>query len=369
LLNLRAIPGAIAIIEQLGLEYTYAKSEKMITINGYGFIVFRSYDNPLNIVAFSVAHSIIDELDTLPKRKAELVWRKISERTRQKIPGVKNTISVVTSPDQGVSGFCYEKWGGDTLPTGYRLIQASTRSNPYLPKDYVEQILANYDPILANAFIDGEFVSLTRNKVYHFFSRLIHHTDRLLDANDNVVHIGLDFNIGACVAIVFVIDNNNPIVVDEFTSYDTHDFVNNLQRLSGKQVIVYPDASGDNRSANASQSSLNIIRNAGYQVNARSSNPAIRDRINAVNSLLSHDRLKINTTKSPRLTAALESQGYNEQGEPEKGNVHPEASDWCDALGYMLFTVFGIKIKTATVKVNDIPNTQWDSFNNKTLRY
>ena len=57
-----------------------------------------------------------------------------------------------------------------------------------------------------------------------------------------VIHIGIDFNIGGCCANAFVIEVNEPIAVDEFSSYDTRDFINNLERYKGKKVIVYPDA-------------------------------------------------------------------------------------------------------------------------------
>ena len=90
-----------------------------------------------------VGHSVCDELDTLPIEKAEHVWRKINERNRQSI-GVANTIGLVTTPDQGKSGFVYKKWYEDRVE-GYVLIKAPTYSNPYLHDSYIEDIRKNYD--------------------------------------------------------------------------------------------------------------------------------------------------------------------------------------------------------------------------------
>jgi len=84
LLRLRAMPGVQEDLDMLGLKYTTNKSTFTITIEGYGDIIFRSYDNPTKIVAFEVSHSVCDELDLLPKDKASVVWSKISERNRQK---------------------------------------------------------------------------------------------------------------------------------------------------------------------------------------------------------------------------------------------------------------------------------------------
>jgi hypothetical protein len=331
------------------LSYKTNRSSYTIDIHGYGTIIFRSYDRPERIIAYEVAHSICDELDTLPKDKAARVWRKIAERNRQKRAG-KNTIGLVTTPDQGINGFVYEKWVKMQQP-GYVLYKASTYSNPFLPPDYTEQILANYDPILAELYLNGEFVSLNQNKVYHFFSRARHHTPRTLTAADTVLHIGVDFNIGGCCACVFVIDNNNPVAVDEFKSHDTQDFINNLTRYAGRHLIIYPDASGKAARTNASQSDISLIAQAGFQLQYKPSNPAVRDRINAYNGLLAHNRLSVNTDQCPNLTNALETQGYDKKGEPEKWDVHPAVDDWADASGYFIAYKFPVIRAMQTAKV------------------
>ena len=340
LLRLRAMPGVEEDLAMMGLKFHVNKSEFKIDVAGYGFIIFRSYDNPSKIVSFEVAHSIVDEIDTLPIDKAALVWRKITERTRQKFDG-KNTIGVVTTPDNGINGFVYHKWV-KLQQKGYVLYKASTYSNPFLPKDYAEQILANYDPVLAELYLLGDFVSLNKNKVYHFFDRKKHHVQRVLNEHDTLIHIGLDFNIGGTCAVVFVIDNNVPIAVDEFVSHDTQDFINNLTRYENKKIIIYPDASGKASRTNASQSDIGMIRQAGYQLQYNPTNPAVRDRINSYNGLLSHGRFFINTDKCPNLTNALETQGYDDRLEPEKFNTHPAIDDWVDSSGYFIAFKFPV---------------------------
>tara|TARA_R110000850_G_scaffold85804_1_gene184912 strand:+ start:1290 stop:2528 length:1239 start_codon:yes stop_codon:yes gene_type:complete len=334
LIKLRAMPGIEQDLEQLGIGYSLNKSDYSIQMHGYGNIILRSYDRPERIIAYETAHSIVDEIDTLAKDKAALVWRKVTERNRQKRSTV-NTIGAVTTPDQGFNGFVYSKWGKNLQP-GYELIKAPTASNPYLPDDYIEQIRSNYDPILAELYINGEFVSLNKNKVYHFFNRSQHHTNRVITDQDKFLHVGLDFNIGGTCATMWVIEENKPIAVDEFSSHDTYDFINNLNKYEGKTIIVYPDASGRSGSTNATLSDIGLIEQAGYQVDAPQANPAVRDRINAVNALLSHDRILINTDKCENLTHAMETQGYTIKGDPEKYDQHPAIDDWVDNAGYFL---------------------------------
>ena len=338
LLRLRAIPGVEEDLAEVGLSYQLNKSEWAIYIHGFGTMYFRSYDNPQRWIAFQVAHTILDELDTLPRKKARTVWLKAVERTRQaaKQP---NTIGNVTTPDQGTSGFTYDRWvknGNDD----FSVIKASTYDNHYLPADYAEQLTRQYDPVMVDAYLNGEFVSLNQNKVYHQFDRRKHHTDRTIKPGERL-HVGIDFNIGGCCAVVCVIDGAKPIAVDEFVAHDTQDFCTRLAKYDGNKIIVYPDASGKAGRTNAAVSDLDIIEQNGFRVDAPRANPAIRDRVNSVNGLLAHSNFGINCNACPELTDALEVQGYL-KGEPEKFDSHPAVDDWNDSLGYFIHRKFPI---------------------------
>lgn len=141
---------------------------------------------------------------------------------------------------------------------------------------------------------------------------------------------------------MYVIENNKPIAVDEFVSRDTYDFVNNLSKFKNHIVEVYPDASGRANKTNASRTDIQIIEDANFKVNAPRANPAIRDRVNSFNALLAHDKFGINTDKCPNLASALETQGYDDKGDPEKWNTHPAVDDWVDGSGYFIHRRWGL---------------------------
>ena len=150
-----------------------------------------------------------------------------------------------------------------------------------------------------------------------------------------------------------MIENGNPIAVDEFVSHDTRDIINNLQsRYSGMDVTLYPDASGKSERTNASASDIDILQNAGYRVDAPPSNPFIRDRINAVNSLLAHGRIGVNIERCKNFVQAMETQGYNDRGDPEKFNSHPAIDDWVDGAGYCLSFLFPVVKPVAQIQVS-----------------
>src|SRR5690606_11899398 len=104
----------------------------------------------------------------------------------------------------------------------------------------------------------------------------------------------------------------------------------------GHAVTLFPDASGQNSSSkNASESDLSIIRQAGLSVRVNSTNPAIMDRVNAVNALILNGRgerrLKVNTRRCPHLTDGLEQQAFDKNGMPDKSSGIDHV---IDAAGY-----------------------------------
>jgi hypothetical protein len=106
-----------------------------------------------------------------------------------------------------------------------------------------------------------------------------------------------------------------------------------------RNISVYPDASGQNRSTKgASETDLSLLRQAGFAVIVNPTNPAVRDRIICMNQRFEQG-YKVNPDTCPTYTEALEKQPYNEHGEPDKqgGFDHPN-----DAAGYFITKQFPI---------------------------
>lgn len=348
LLKLRALPGIEERLQSIGLKYRVNKSEMTIAIDGIGTIYLRSYDNPNRFIAFEVGHAVVDEIDTLKRDDAELVWRKVSERVRQNTKLGYNTIACVTTPDQGLNGFVYHKWVKSPV-SGYEIIKASTYDNPFLPDGYTEQIKANYDQILADLYLRGEFVSLTQNKQFWAFDRNKHHSDMTLSDDDTMINYAIDFNVGGTCFVFFKRDGDKLIAVAEGYGANTQDALIKIDRMSKAKKVAFPDASGGNESANADLSSLGLISQAGHRINAPKANPSVRASINAVNNLLSKDRLLVNTVKCPMLTEALEVLGYDDKGKPEKFNDHPSLDDFGDLTRYICNRLYPVRRPT-TIK-------------------
>lgn len=300
-------------------------------------VICRSMDDPSRIVGFKIGHALVDELDVMKMPQAEAAWRKIIARMRQKADNLRNGIDVTTTPE-GFQ-FVYSQWVKavrDTpdLSNLYGMVQASTYQNgKNLPDGYIESLRRSYPPQLIAAYLKGQFVNLTSGAVYPNFDRRLNHTDDDAKPGD-VLHVGMDFNVLKMAAVVYVVREGNPHAVAELVNVrDTPTMAKMLrERYREHQVTVYPDASGQNTSSkNAAESDLSILTQAGLRVKANHSNPAVRDRVAAVNALILDDtgrrRLKVNTRNCPTFTEGLEQQAYDKNGEPDKTTGHDHVND------------------------------------------
>jgi hypothetical protein len=329
-------------------------------------VICRSMEKPNEIVGFKIGHAMIDEIDVLPKEKATLAWRKIIARLRHPAKGgvtPRNGADITTTPEG--FRFAYQTFVKDVRDKParrdlYAMVQASTYENETnLPEGYIDGLRASYPPQLIDAYLDGRFVNLTSGAVYPDFDRRLNHCDTRLEPNEPL-HVGMDFNVLNMTAVLTVTRQDAPHVVGEVTGVrDTPTMSRMLVERYGKtpdgakrQIVVYPDASGQNTSTkNAAESDLSILKAAGLLVRVNHANPAVRDRVNAVNALILNDkgerRLKVNTHAAPVTTEALEQQAYDKNGEPDKtsGHDHPN-----DALGYRLVMDWPIVRRLAVVK-------------------
>lgn len=337
-------------LSSLGIRYKYNKQENIIyTSSGQcGDFVLRTLENPARIIGYESYRAHVDEIDTLKKDQAKLAWQKIIARNRQRpdgIPDPFNRVSAYTTPEG--YRFVYDTWGRNPKP-GYVMVQAATHTNPFLPDDYVQTLRDSYPAALIDAYIEGRFTNLTSGSVYPDFDRALNHSDATLQEGEPAL-IGMDFNRLHMSAVIYVMRDGWPVAVDEITDgRDTPQMVELfLERYKrrGHAVTIFPDASGQNSSSkNASESDLSIIRQAGLSVRVNSTNPAIMDRVNAVNALILNGRgerrLKVNTHRCPHLTDGLEQQAFDKNGMPDKSSGIDHV---IDAAGYPLAHLFPVK--------------------------
>lgn len=325
--------------ELMGYQVKIKTTDKEIELyrNGrfYGTIIARSMDNPSTIVGFKIARAMCDEIDTLPKQKAQDAWRKIIARMRLVIDGVENSIGVTTTPEG--FRFVYEQFARNTKKH-YSMVQASSYENAKnLPADYIESLLETYPENLVKAYVSGEFVNLTSGMVYNSYDRAKHRSRETIRPQEPL-YIGLDFNKGKMAARVFVKRDNGWHCVDEINNgLDTPAVIETIRTkwaLLGHKISIYPDSSGKNGSSKgASITDISLLTAAGFRCFYKETNPFVKDRVNAVNIAFQNGKIWVNDALAPRAADDLEQQIYDDNGEPDKKNDQDHGND---AFGYFV---------------------------------
>lgn len=320
-----------------------------------GTTICRSMDRPQYIVGFKIGHALTDELDVLSVEKARTAWRKIIARMRYKVSGLKNGVDVTTTPE----GFKFVHQlfvkalaERPELSKNYGLIQASTYDNEKnLPDDYIPSLIEAYPPELISAYLEGQFVNLTSGTVYRAYDRKLHDSNETIQDKEPL-YIGMDFNVEHMAATIYVQRGKQWHAVAELKDvFDTPDMIRIIKdRWHSKRhsITVYPDATGSNRkSDNASESDILLLKQAKFNVKARLSNPAVKDRIQATNKAFNDGLLFVNARECPTVASCLEQQAYDKNGEPDKKSGFDHQND---ATTYPIAFEMPIKRPTVTTQ-------------------
>lgn len=302
-------------------------------------ILCRSFENWTRCIGINAAWCLADEIDTVPPSIANKAFPKILGRLRA---GNVRQFAAASTPE----GF---RWMWNTFGTekakqrpDRRLIRMRTADNPHLPQDFIERLKANYDPSLLQAYLEGQFCNLTTGQVYDRFDRAKHVITNIPNVEDEPLRIGVDFNIGNMSAVIAVRLGNQLLLIDEVSgAHDTDALAQEIRRrFPDRRVYAYPDASGGNRSTNASQTDIQILEGYGFTNQSPRSNPPIRDRVASVQALLENGKGEVRlqvAANCKRTIECLELQSYTEKGDPDKDAGYDHMND---GLGYLVWREF-----------------------------
>lgn len=162
------------------------------------------------------------------------------------------------------------------------------------------------------------------------------------DQNE-IVSIGMDFNVNPMTATLNHIRGDELFQFGEIylinsNTFEMRDTI--LEKYKPQQVIIYPDSTGKSEESNATESDLAILKKAGFTVRARSTNPRVKDRVNAMNSmLLSTDktvRYHINAKNCPKTVNDFNKVERLDDGRLNKKQEDEGLKHITDAAGYLV---------------------------------
>jgi len=344
------VPTMIDILDSIGLPYTYRSSDPHgITLhfpNGNVEILLMASESYKRVAGVTLAWFGVDEFDLIDTDLAQDAWKMLVSRLTN-----ANVMSgFVTSTPEGYK-FLYQFFVADANDehgverTDRRLITARTIDNPYIDPAYIERMYTQYTSKQLEAYLNGEFVNLVSGSVYDQFDRALNGTSKTLaDYPKHILHIGLDFNINNMASTVFIVDRAEPHALKEHIgAQNTRIWIENMKKeYPDRTIYVYPDSSGASGSANADQSSIAMIKQAGFEVKCGKANPRIELRVGSVNAKICNANnvrsFFINPRTCPETTRGLEQQAYDPStGKPDKKSG---VDHTCDAVGYFMHNAY-----------------------------
>lgn len=165
-------------------------------------------------------------------------------------------------------------------------------SSPYLDPEEIERVKHNIDPLKFAREYLASFED-SGNNVFYCFKRKEHVRKEITGddfGSDEVVHVGIDFNVGIMAASIFAKRGDNMHFLHEMHGHpDTETLAISLKAKFPKhKIVAYPDPTGRSRKSSAAVgvTDFSILQNMGIQCLAQSKSPPIIDSVAAVNRKL-----------------------------------------------------------------------------------
>jgi hypothetical protein len=315
------------VLESNGIPYIHAKSDNTIYLKDLDVLIYcRSLEEPTRLVGTNLGWFGIDEQSYI---KEDSFLRLIA---RLRHPKAKQLCGFGACTANGWN-WVYDRFLGDKKTPDYEAIRANPRENIHLPADFYDHLAKSYDERFYRQEVLGEFLNLTSGTVYHAFDRSRNVKATIEYDPSCRLLFSLDFNVDPACSIIAQIRDSAPAgflssqatryieVIDEICIRDgtidltCGEFIAKTQKWmrGGRrmQVVIAGDSSGSNRN-HAGVTDWQMVRDyfrsyPAYELiwKVPSSNPPVKDRVNAVNAALFNASGETRLTMNPRCTSLI----------------------------------------------------------------
>ena len=231
----------------------------------------------------------------------------------------------------------------------------TTLNGGQVPPEEIEAAKRDLDERTFNQEYNATFEDARGIIAYAFDKENIKSAPEL--SPSNALHIGMDFNTDNFSACIMLQNRDHLHVIDEIMlmGASTNDMCKEIQSRYGlgRQIFVYPDASGNQRKTSAGGLTDHLIlHNAGFKVRTPKTNPPVKDAIAAVNSRLRSTTGEIKLHIDPKCRHTLDS--MNKFSYKEGSRVPDKSTGYdhmFDALKYCVWQLFPLQQQRFDVKL------------------
>jgi len=247
---------------------------------------------------------------------------------------------------------------------GYGVIRFATYENSYITKEAIDELLGMYDEKYARQELYGEFV-LFDGAVYYTFNRHENAGDyafKCAKYNPEMpIWLTCDFNVDPMAWIITQPGINKQTNLKEVYAVDeiflrNSNTVQSCQEFKSRYpnhnsgLVLYGDATGHARHTDSNVTNWKIIETElekyGITKRVPSSNPAERDRVNAMNGLICNSkgqrRFFVDPVKCKHTIRDLEQCSYKEGSVQIDKTKDLMLTHTSDALGYCIEKEFSL---------------------------
>ena len=310
------------------------ESNMTITIKKTGSkISLKGCDNYDGLRGVGLDFLILDEFADIEEK----AW---TEVLRASVSDTEGDVLMCGSP-KGYGNWSYRMYlKGQQGDTEWDSFQFTTLQGGMVTEEEIEQAKQDIDIRTFRQEFEGTFENYA-GSVYYNFHPVESVVKKEIDWT-KPLHIGMDFNVDPMSACVGQIEKDKIFFLDEVIIYssNTDEMVEEIRNRYGTKIpiFIYPDPASRQRKTSAGgRTDLSILQNAGFKVKCKLKHPAVRDRINAVNSKLkdSNGNRHIFVSQSCKtIVKGLQRQIYKENTNiPDKEDGFDHMND---AIGYMI---------------------------------
>ena len=329
------------------------ESDLSIRLVNDSLISLRGADNYDSIRGVGLHCCILDEFADIDAK----AWYEVLRPTLSDTGGT----ALFCGTPKGIGNWAYDIFQQSKIDVdNWKSFQYTTIEGGQVPEEEIQQARNDLDERTFRQEYEASFETFSGTIYYNYSQDSVYKEDKTVLNDAKHLHIGMDFNIDPMSACVAVKTEKGLVIVDEIAIHgsNTDEMVQEIKaRYPNRGITVYPDpASRQRKTSAAGRTDLSILVNAGFRTLTRPRHPAVRDRINAVNSALKSadgkQKLWV-TTNCKSVIRSLSRQIYKE------GTSIPDNNDnlshMSDAVGYLVEYLY--PITRNNINNNNTPST------------
>lgn len=328
------------------------ESELYIDLRNGSRISLKGADNHDSLRGVGLNFIVLDEFADIDP----LAWY---ETLRPTLSDKQGQALFIGTP-KGISNWSYDMYQMTHVdPNNWSSFQFTTIDGGHVPQEEIDQAMRDMDERTFRQEYLATFETYY-GKIYYSFERDRNVKEYTGDLPRELL-VFCDFNVNPISAAIAVQTQDYIHIIDEILIYgsNTDELVQEVRNRYAKQAIkAYPDPAGAQRKTSAGgRTDITILENAGFKVFYRRAHPAVRDRINAVNSALCSSDKKVKLYIDPkckRVIECLEKQVYKEGTQiPDKDTGFDHMND---AIGYGIEFIYPV---TKEIEIDEYAPKSW----------